>query len=239
METCPPSDLAQVSGLHFHALCEQNADALGEVLAAFDEKFAKYLPGLKWVNFGGGHHVTRLSSLHPGVGITEEYDVELLKRLVRDYRMCHSVQVYLEPGEAVALYAGVVVATVLDVVERDVPIAILDASSSAHMPDVLEGPYTPPVRGAVPAPAGCTPAANTFRLSGNTCLAGDVIADYVFERPLVPGSRVVFLDQAHYTMVKNNTFNGVNLPAILVLRSDGRIETIKEFWYADFMMRLS
>ncbi|HUT56209.1 MAG TPA: carboxynorspermidine decarboxylase [bacterium] len=239
MESCSASYLAGVSGLHFHALCEQNADALAQVLEAFEQKFGKYLPGLKWVNFGGGHHITRLSRLHPGVGITEEYDVELLVKLVREFKTRRPVEVYLEPGEAVALYAGALVATVLDVVRRDVPIAILDASAAAHMPDVLEGPYLPPVLGALPAPPGCPPPPHTFRLSGNTCLAGDVIGDYVFERPLEPGSRVVFLDQAHYTMVKNNTFNGVNLPAIILLKSSGAVETVKEFGFEEFRGRLS
>ncbi len=213
-----------VEGLHFHTLCEQNCDALEATLAAFEADFGGFLPDMKWVNFGGGHHITR-----------PDYDCAGLVRLIRDFRAKYGVQVYLEPGEAVALNAGFLVATVLDVVENGVSIAILDASAACHMPDVLEMPYRPPLRGAgQPGEKPCT-----YRLAGPTCLAGDVIGDYSFDAPLHPGDRLVFEDMAIYTMVKNNTFNGMPLPDIVLRKADGSLQTVRRFGYADFKSRLS
>jgi len=217
-------DLAGISGLHFHNLCELGADSLQRTLAVFEEKFGKYLDGMEWVNFGGGHHITR-----PG------YDLDLLCDLINDFRDRHPLEVYLEPGEAVALNAGVLVASVLDIVENGMQIAILDTSAAAHMPDVLEMPYRPEVLGAgVP---GEHP--HTYRLGGMTCLAGDVIGDYSFPDPLEVGDRIVFLDMAHYTMVKNNTFNGMRLPTIAIRNLAGEIRTVRKFGYEDYKNRLS
>jgi carboxynorspermidine decarboxylase len=229
-----------LSGLHFHNLCEQNADAFERTLAAFEIRFGDLLPRFQWVNFGGGHHLTR-----------PDYDVERLCRLIQNFKTRHGMQAYLEPGEAVALNAGVLVATVLDVVWNEMPIAILDASCTCHMPDVLEMPYRPRVyRGdawdgsaVMPATAdcGCDPGAkpHTFRLAGPSCLAGDMIGDYAFDAPLRPGDRLVFEDMAHYTMVKTNTFNGLNLPSIWLREPDGSIHLVRKFGYADFKTRLS
>jgi carboxynorspermidine decarboxylase len=213
-----------LDGLHFHALCEQNADALEAVLRAFEDRFGDLIPRMKWVNFGGGHHITR-----------DDYDVDRLCRLVSRFREKHGVTVYLEPGEAVALNTGVLVATVLDVVRNDLDIAILDTSAAAHMPDVLEMPYRPRIHGA--GEPGERP--HTYRLGGMTCLAGDVIGDYSFDQPLAPGDRIAFLDMAHYTMVKNTAFNGVRLPAIAIGRPDGSVEVVRRFGYEDYRNRLS
>ena len=213
-----------IEGLHFHTLCEQNADALAETLAAFEEKFGEFIPRMKWVNFGGGHHITR-----------PDYDITLLVNTVRRFRRKYGVEVYLEPGEAVALNAGFFVATVVDMVENGMDIAILDASAACHMPDVIEMPYRPPVQsGGKP---GEKP--HTYRLAGPTCLAGDVIGDYSFDQPLKPGDKVVFEDMAIYTMVKNNTFNGMPLPSIYLKGRDGEIRLVKKFGYEDFKGRLS
>jgi carboxynorspermidine decarboxylase len=232
--------LEGVSGFHFHTLCEHNADALERTLAAFEARFGDLLPRVQWVNFGGGHHVTR-----------PDYDVALLCRLIADFKTRHGVQVYLEPGEAVALNAGVLVATVLDVVSNDLPIAILDVSCTCHMPDVLEMPYRPRVyrgeawNGSAVTPAtadrGGEPGAkpHTVRLAGPSCLAGDIIGDYAFDAPLRPGDRLVFEDMAHYTMVKTNTFNGINLPSLCLREPDGAIRRVRTFGYADFIGRLS
>lgn len=213
-----------VSGLHFHTLCEQNADALEQTLDAVEEKFGVFLPEMKWLNFGGGHHITR-----------PDYDIELLVRLIDRVQNRYHVQVYLEPGEAVALGAGFLVSTVLDLVENDGPIAILDTSAACHMPDVLEMPYRPPIVGA----GEPGEKAFTCRLGGPTCLAGDIIGTYSFDRPLQPGDRLVFCDMAIYSMVKNNTFNGMNLPSILWREETGQIRTVRRFGYEDFKMRLS
>lgn len=193
-----------LDGLHFHTLCEQDSDALVITLKAVEEKFADALRRVKWVNFGGGHHITR-----PG------YDVERLIHAVKDFRARWGTEVYLEPGEAVALGAGELVSTVLDVVDNGIKIAILDASAACHMPDVLEMPYRPAVESA----GRPGEKAHDFRLAGRTCLAGDVIGDYSFDKPLEAGDTVVFRDMAIYTMVKNNTFNGMRLPSI-ALRGD-------------------
>ncbi len=218
-------DLSGVSGLHFHTLCEKNSDSLARTLNAFESKFGDLIPRMKWINFGGGHHITR-----------PDYDRELLCRLITDFRKRYPVDVYLEPGEAVALNTGFLVGTVLDVVRNGMEIAILDTSAAAHMPDVLEMPYRPNVIGAG------TPGEKQFsyRLAGASCLAGDVIGDYSFDEPLRPGDRIVFTDMAHYTMVKTNTFNGLPLPSIATWEPEtGRLTTLCEFGYQDFKGRLS
>ena len=214
-----------ISGLHWHNLCEQDADCLERTVAAVEHAFGDVLPRMAYVNFGGGHHITR-----PG------YDLDLLVSIVNRFRERWGVQVYLEPGEAVALNAGYLVATVLDVVNADLPVAVIDASVPAHMPDVLEMPYRPHVIGAgEPGEKGWT-----CRIGGLSCLAGDVAGEYSFDRPLVAGDRLVFTDMAIYTMVKTNTFNGVQLPAIVLYHPDeDRLETVRRFGYEDFKTRLS
>ena len=214
-----------IRGLHWHNLCEQDADCLERTVAAVEEAFGDVLPRMAYVNFGGGHHSTR-----PG------YDLDLLVQIVNRFRERWGVQVYLEPGEAVALNAGYLVATVLDVVNADLPVAIIDASVPAHMPDVLEMPYRPHIIGAgEPGEKGWT-----CRIGGLSCLAGDVACEYSFDRPLAPGDRLVFTDMAIYTMVKTNTFNGVQLPSILLYHPDeDRLETVRRFGYEDFKTRLS
>lgn len=216
--------MKMVDGLHFHTLCEQNSDALEKTLAAVEEKFGDYLPRCRWVNFGGGHHITR-----------PDYDRERLVRLVKNFREKYGVEVYLEPGEAVALRAGWLVTEVMDIVNNGIDVAILDASAACHMPDVLEMPYRPPLY--MSGEAG--EKAHTYRLSSRTCLAGDVIGDYSFDEPLEVGDRLCFEDMAIYSMVKNNTFNGMPLPDILTLDGDGKIEVVKKFGYEDFKGRLS
>ncbi|MEW6258739.1 MAG: carboxynorspermidine decarboxylase [Thermodesulfobacteriota bacterium] len=219
-----PESLDGVTGLHFHTLCELNADSLERTLAVVEERFGDWFGRMEWINFGGGHHITR-----------PDYDVDRLCRLLQDFQSRHALEVFLEPGEAIALNTGFLVATVLDVVENDLHIAVLDTSAAAHMPDVLEMPYRPEVIGA--EKPGVLPF--TYRLAGMTCLAGDVIGEYSFERPLSVGDRLVFLDMAHYTMVKNNTFNGIRLPSIGILDQDGRFRLVKRFGYADYRNRLS
>ncbi|MFA5689263.1 MAG: carboxynorspermidine decarboxylase [Kiritimatiellales bacterium] len=216
-------DLSGISGLHFHTLCEQNADALQITLAAVEEKFGGFLPQMEWVNFGGGHHITR-----------EDYDIDLLCKLINDFKQKYGVQVILEPGEAVALNAGVLVTSVLDVIQNSGDIAILDCSCTCHMPDVLEMPYCPRIAGA----GNSGEKKYNYRLAGISCLAGDVIGDWSFDRPLLPGDRLVFEDMAHYTMVKTTMFNGIRHPAIAIRRA-GRIEIVRKFEYADFKNRLS
>ncbi len=218
-------DLDGLDGLHFHTLCELGPDALERTLAAFEAGFGDLIPGRRWVNFGGGHHITR-----PG------YDRDHLVRLVRSFRDRWGVDVFLEPGEAVALGTGVLVASVLDVIENGMPIAILDTSATAHMPDVLEMPYRPVIVGAGEPGAG----AITYRLGGLSCLAGDVIGDYSFDAPLAIGQKLVFLDMAHYTMVKTTTFNGVRLPSIATHDpATGAIHVTRRFGYRDYRDRLS
>lgn len=218
------SVLPLLDGLHFHTLCEQNADALEETVAAFEEKFGPYLSRMKWLNLGGGHHITR-----------EDYDVERLIRIVRRLRETYGVEVYLEPGEAVVLNAGFLVTSVLETLHNGLDIAILDASAACHMPDVIEMPYRPPLRGA----GQPGERAHTFRLGGPTCLAGDVIGDYSFDAPLREGDRLVFEDMALYTMVKTNTFNGMPLPSIVWRDKDGDLFLVHSFGYEDFKTRLS
>ena len=218
-------DLTGLSGLHFHTLCEQNADALATTLQAVEAQFGSYLHHMQWLNFGGGHHITR-----------PDYDIDLLCREIIRIQDTYQLQVYLEPGEAVALRAGLLISTVLDVVENGgVTNLILDTSAACHMPDVIEMPYRPPVAGSgMPGEK-----AYTYRLTGPTCLAGDIIGDYSFDHPLCPGDRVVFEDMAIYTMVKNNTFNGMNLPDIALEECDGSVQLVRRFGYEDFKNRLS
>lgn len=214
-----------ISGLHFHCLCEQGADTLQRVLKVFVEKFEKYFDRLKWVNFGGGHHITR-----------PDYDAQLLIEIIQNFRKQYGLDVILEPGEAIALNTGVLVATVLDIVSAGgIQIAILDTSATAHMPDILEMPYRPQILGA--GMPGEKP--HTYRLGGMTCLAGDVIGDYSFEQPLEVGTKLVFLDMAHYTMVKSTTFNGIRLPTIAMADEGGRVRIVKQFGYKDYEGRLS
>lgn len=219
------NDLPEGSeGLHFHTLCEQNADALVETLAAVESKFGKFFGKIKWLNMGGGHHITR-----------PDYDRGLLIKAVKNIREKYGFEVYLEPGEAIALNAGYLVTTVLDMFKNGMDIAITDASAACHMPDVLEMPYRPNIQGSgMP-----NEKAFTYRLGGNTCLAGDIIGDYSFDHVLSEGERLVFEDMAIYSMCKNNTFNGVALPSIYLLRDDGELKLLKEFGYEDFKARLS
>ena len=216
--------LPLLDGLHFHTLCEQNSDDLETTAHAFEEKFGQYLPRMRWLNLGGGHHITRA-----------DYDIPRLVRVVKHFREKYGLEVYLEPGEAVVLNAGFLVSTVLEIVHNGMDIAILDTSAACHMPDVLEMPYRPPVKDS--GKAGEKPY--TYRLTGPTCLAGDVIGDYSFDHPLAEGSQIVLEDMALYTMVKTNTFNGMPLPAIVLRHEDGTVDVVKEFGYEDFKSRLS
>ncbi len=217
-------ELEGIEGLHFHTLCEQGSDTLERTVKVVDEKFGKYIKGMKWLNMGGGHHITK-----PG------YDIEALVRSIMYFKEKYGVQVYLEPGEAIALNTGFLVASVLDIVDNGMKICILDASAACHMPDVLEMPYRPEIIGA--GQPGTYE--HTYRLGGNTCLSGDIIGDYSFKEPLKPGDRLVFCDMAHYTMVKNNTFNGVNLPSIALYNEEEGVKLVKKFGYGDFRNRLS
>lgn len=217
--------LEGIEGLHFHTLCEQGSADLLATLAVFIEKFAPIIPKMKWINFGGGHHITK-----PG------YDLTKLTAGIRAFKETYDVEVYLEPGEAIALNAGTLVATVMDIVHNDLAIAILDTSATCHMPDVLEVPYTPQIEDTLPLDAE---AGYPYRLSSITCLTGDIIGDYRFKAPLAVGDRLIFNDMAIYTMVKNNTFNGLNLPDIVVQHSDGDCQVIRQFGYEDFKQRLS
>lgn len=218
-----PEYLEGLDGLHFHTMCEQNSDTLERTVKIVDEKFGKFISKMKWLNLGGGHHITR-----------PDYDIETLVRTIQFLKNKYSIDIYLEPGEAIALNTGFLVATVLDIVDNEMKIAILDASAACHMPDVLEMPYRPEIIGAgKPGEYGYT-----YRLGGNTCLAGDIIGDYSFRQPLKPGDRLVFCDMAHYTMVKNNTFNGINLPSIALFNDKEGIKVLKSFRYEDFKSRL-
>lgn len=216
--------LTGISGLHFHTLCEQNADALAATLEAVEAKFGKYLHQMEWLNIGGGHHITR-----------PDYDVELLISTLNRLKNTYHVQVYVEPGEAVALNTGYLVSEVVDLLHNGMNIAILDTSAACHMPDVLEMPYRPQITGAgLPSEK-----AYTYRLGVPTCLAGDVIGDYSFDRPLQTRDRLVFCDMAIYSMVKNNTFNGIALPSIAAVDQDRNVKLIRSFGYQDFKGRLS
>ncbi len=213
-----------LEGLHFHAMCEQNSDTLERIVQVVDEKFEPYIGQMKWINFGGGHHITR-----------PDYDIERLIKSIKFIQDKYNVQVYLEPGEAIALNTGYLVSEVLDTLTNNMALAILDTSAACHMPDVLEMPYRPEVIGA----GKPGEKAYTYRLGGPSCLAGDIIGDYSFDERLKPGDKVVFCDMAHYTMVKNNTFNGVQLPSIALYSEENGLKIIREFGYEDFRNRLS
>lgn len=213
-----------LDGIHMHTLCEQNSDDLEKTVEALEDKFGKWLPQMKWLNLGGGHHITRA-----------DYDRERLVRIIRRLREKYQLEVYLEPGEAVVLNAGDLVASVMEIVHNNMEIAILDTSAACHMPDVLEMPYRPPVQKS----GNPGEKQYTYRFAGPTCLAGDVIGDYSFEKPLTEGSRVVFEDMALYTMVKTNTFNGMALPSIVFRDQEGEEHLVRTFGYEDFKNRLS
>lgn len=219
-----PELLGGISGLHFHTLCEQNSDDLVSTIKVIEEKFGKYLYDMEWVNFGGGHHITRA-----------DYDVETLVECVINFREKYDVKVYLEPGEAVALNTGFLVSTVLDIIDNGMKVCIMDTSAACHMPDVLEVPYRPNIIGS----GQPQEKAHTYRLGGPTCLAGDIIGDYSFDAPLKVGDKLTFCDMAIYSMVKNNTFNGMNLPSIVIAGRNGDVRLVKEFGYSDFKGRLS
>jgi carboxynorspermidine decarboxylase len=213
-----------LDGLHFHAMCEQNSDVLERILKSFEKLYGPYIKGLKWVNFGGGHHITR-----------DDYDIERLIKLINNFKKKYGVQVYLEPGEASVLNAGVLISSVLDIVNNEMEIAIMDTSAETHMPDVLLMPYRPHVmKSALP-----NEKKYTYRLAGPSCLAGDVIGDYSFDEPLKRGDRLVFTDMALYSIVKSTTFNGINLPDFAVIRDGGKIEIVKRFGYKDYRDRQS
>lgn len=224
LENFDEKRLSGLSGLHFHALCEQNSDALENVLKIFEEKFGKYLYDMKWVNFGGGHHITR-----------KDYDIEKLVRCINHIKNKYDVEVYLEPGEAVALNTGFLVSEVLDMTKNEIDILLLDTSASCHMPDVLEMPYRPYIFGSgMP-----NEKKYNYRLGGPTCLAGDIIGDYSFDEPVKVGDKLIFTDMAHYSMVKTNTFNGINLPSIAVYTEKDGLKVIRTFKYENFRNRLS
>jgi len=219
-----PDLLEGISGLHFHTLCEQNADALAKTLQVVEKDFGPYLNQIKWLNLGGGHHITR-----------SDYDIETLVSCIIRMHNKYGLQIYLEPGEAVALNAGYLVASVMDIINNGMEIAILDTSAACHMPDVLEMPYRPQIIGS----GAARKKAYTYRLGGPTCLAGDIIGDYSFDKPLSIGDKLVFCDMAIYSMVKNNTFNGMPLPSIAIADRKGQVRCVRSFGYADFKNRLS
>ncbi|HAN20593.1 MAG: carboxynorspermidine decarboxylase [Clostridiales bacterium GWF2_36_10] len=219
-----PDLLNGISGLHFHTLCEQNSDALTETIKVIEEKFGDYLYQMEWVNFGGGHHITH-----------EDYYVNTLIKCINYIKNKYNVHVYLEPGEAVALNTGFLVSSIIDIVDNGITNVILDTSAACHMPDVIEMPYRPNVIGAgLP-----NEKPYTYRFGGPTCLAGDIIGDYSFDKPLEIGDKVIFCDMAHYSMVKSNMFNGVNLPSIAIFEKNGNIKFIRSFGYDDYKNRLS
>ncbi|HRM35758.1 MAG TPA: carboxynorspermidine decarboxylase [Aliarcobacter cryaerophilus] len=219
------SQLQYLEGFHFHALCEQNVDALKGALANFEKNFSQYFSQLKWVNFGGGHHITRA-----------DYDVEGLINLLKDFKARYPhLEVYMEPGEAIGWQTGYLVATVLDIVNNGMDLAILDTSAEAHMPDTLAMPYRAMIRNSAVA----FEKKYTYRLGGNTCLAGDIIGDYSFDEPLKVGDRIILEDMIHYTMVKTTTFNGIKLPSIIIKNKDNSYKVIKNFCYNDYKSRLS
>ena len=224
LENFRDDKLDGVSGIHFHTLCEQNSDDLIKTLAVVEAKFGKYLSNMKWVNFGGGHHITR-----------KDYDIEALISAINAFRKKYDVEIYLEPGEAVVLNTGFLVSEVVDIIDNNINIAIMDTSAACHMPDVIEMPYRPFIIGS----GEKDEKAFTYRLGGPTCLAGDIIGDYSFDTPLAVGDKLIFCDMAHYSMVKNNTFNGMCLPSIAIAHENGEIELVKKFGYEDFKCRLS
>lgn len=224
LDNFDPEQLDGIDGLHFHTMCEQNSDTLKRTIKVVDEKFGEYIKKMKWINFGGGHHITR-----------PDYDIETLIESILFIKEKYNVDVYLEPGEAIALNTGYLVSTVLDIVHNGMDLAILDTSATCHMPDVLEMPYRPNI-----IDAGM-PGENeyTYRLGGMTCLAGDVIGDYSFKEPLKPGDKIIFCDMAHYTMVKNHMFNGVNLPSIASYNEEEGLKVVRQFVFEDYSNRLS
>jgi carboxynorspermidine decarboxylase len=224
LDNFKPELLDGIDGLHFHTMCEQNSDTLERTIKIVDEKFGKYLKHMKWLNFGGGHHITR-----------EDYDIEKLISAITYMKDKYDLEIYLEPGEAIALNTGYLVSSVLDIVNNGMEIAILDASAACHMPDVLEMPYRPHIIDSKEPGV----LQYTYRLGGNTCLAGDIIGDYSFDKPIKPGDKLVFCDMAHYTMVKNNMFNGVNLPSIALYNEKEGLKIIRKFVYEDYKNRLS
>lgn len=222
-ENMRPELLQGIEGLHFHVLCEQDASALEEVLKGFEERFGELIPRMKWINFGGGHHITR-----------EGYDVEKLIQIIKDFRARYNgIKVYLEPGEAVGWQTGPLVASVQDIVHNGMDIAILDVSAEAHMPDTLAMPYRAQIRGA----GDVGEKSYMYRLGGPTCLAGDIMGDYTFDTPLCIGDKLIFEDMIHYTIVKSTTFNGVKLPDLAVLRKDGSYEVVSHFGYEEYRRR--
>jgi carboxynorspermidine decarboxylase len=213
-----------IHGLHFHAMCEQNSDVLERILKSFEKLYGQYIEGLRWVNFGGGHHITR-----------DDYDLERLIKLINTFQKKYGVQVYLEPGEASVLNAGVLISSVLDTVKNKAETAIMDTSAETHMPDVLLMPYRPQVINS----GQPKEKRYTYRLGGPSCLAGDIIGDYSFDKPLKRGDKLVFTDMALYSIVKNTTFNGINLPDIAVIRGKGRIKPARQYGYDDYRSRQS
>ncbi|MCW8929906.1 MAG: carboxynorspermidine decarboxylase [Gammaproteobacteria bacterium] len=225
IENFDDSLMGKINGLTFHALCEQNVDALEVVLESFEDKFSKYIPQMEYINFGGGHHITR-----------QGYDVERLIEVIKAFKARYNdITVYLEPGEAVGWQVGYLVSTVLDIQKNGIDIAILDTSAEAHMPDTLAMPYRAEVRGAVQADE----KSYTYRLAGNTCLAGDIMGDYSFDQTLKIGDKIIFEDQIHYTFVKNTTFNGINLPSLALLTKEDQLVIVKTFGYDNYKSRLS
>lgn len=227
-----PELIEMLDGLHFHTLCEQNSDALEKTLSTFEKNFGTVLHKMKWLNMGGGHHITR-----------EDYDIPRLERCIEHMRDAYQLEIYLEPGEAVALQAGYLCTTVLDLIQNGTySLAILDMSAACHTPDVIEMPYRPPLYEALPEEKNHFPskgeACFTYRLGGPTCLSGDIIGDYSFSQPLNVGDRLIFQDMAIYSTCKNNTFNGMPLPDIYVLQGDMRLECLTQFGYEDFKYRL-
>jgi len=224
LENFDENVLPYLDGLNFHALCEQDVDALQEVLIVFTKKFSKYFKKLKYINFGGGHHITKNS-----------YNTQKLIGLIKEFKEKFSIEIYLEPGEAVGWETGCLVSSVLDTFHNGMDIAILDTSAEAHMPDTLAMPYRAKVRGADNAGV----KKYTYRLGGNTCLAGDIMGDYSFDEALKIGDKIIFEDQIHYTFVKSTTFNGIKLPSLVIQRKSGDVELVKEFGYEDYKGRLS
>lgn len=218
------SKIEGIEGFHFHALCEQNVDVLQAVLKKFEKNFSIYFSKLKWINFGGGHHITR-----------EDYDVKTLIEVIKEFKSKYPhLEIYLEPGEAVGWQTGYLMATVLDIVDNGMQIVILDTSAEAHMPDTLAMPYRADIRNS-----GTAQEKNfTYRLAGNTCLAGDIIGDYSFDEPLKIGDKIILEDMIHYTMVKTTTFNGIKLPSIAI-KKDGCYQVVKNYGYNDYKVRLS
>lgn len=218
-----PKQVEILDGLHFHTLCEQNSDDLETTVIEFEKKFGKYLHSMKWLNLGGGHHITR-----------KDYDIEKLINIVKGLKKKYNVEFYLEPGEAVVLNAGFLVTSVMETFNNVIDVAIVDTSAACHMPDVIEMPYRPPLYNS----GESGEKKYTYRLGGPTCLAGDVIGDYSFDEPLKEGDKLIFEDMALYTMVKTNTFNGMKLPSIVYRKKDGRFELVRSFGYEDFKSRL-